>query len=278
MKPTERLRRRALHVSVFALALSGASTLLASVAQADGGAEPSAVRIPGGTFESVLPPAPGIKQATVAPFWLDRTPVTNTQFARFVQQHPEWGRDRVARVFADSDYLSHWQSAAEPVAATRQQPVVRVSWFAASAYCESRGARLPTWHEWEYVAAASATMPDARSDPAWRQQILSWYARSARAELPQVGSTARNFYGVQDLHGVIWEWVQDVGAMLVSGDNRQQDEPDELRFCGPGALSMEQKENYAMLMRVAMLSSMQASYTSATMGFRCGTDVAGDER
>jgi formylglycine-generating enzyme required for sulfatase activity len=35
---------------------------------------------------------------------------------------------------------------------------------------------------------------------------------------------------------------------------------------------MEQKENYATLMRIAMLSSMQAKYTSATMGFRCAAD------
>ena len=60
--------------------------------------------------------------------------------------------------------------------------------------------------------------------------------------------------------------------MLVSGDNRQQSDPDALRFCGPGALTMEQKENYATLMRIAMLSSMQARYTSATMGFRCATE------
>ena len=46
------------------------------------------------------------------------------------------------------------------------------------------------------------------------------------------------------------------------------------RFCGTGALTMEQKDNYAMLMRIAMLSSMQASYTSSTMGFRC-VDRAG---
>jgi hypothetical protein len=61
--------------------------------------------------------------------------------------------------------------------------------------------------------------------------------------------------------------------MLVSGDNRQQSEPDALRFCGPGALTMEQKENYAILMRIAMLSSMRASYTSSSMGFRCASDA-----
>jgi formylglycine-generating enzyme required for sulfatase activity len=230
--------------------------------------------VKGGQFESVLPPAPGVKTTAVASFRLDRTPVTNADFARFVHGHPEWRRDRVAALFAEKDYLTHWASATEPGAAIRRQPVVRVSWFAASAYCEARGARLPTWYEWEYAAAASGTRADARSDADWQRQILDWYSRSARGTLPDVGSTTANFYGIQDLHGVVWEWVYDLSSMLVSGDNREQSDPDALRFCGPGALTMEQKENYATLMRIAMLSSMQARYTSATMGFRCAAEVS----
>ena len=72
-------------------------------------------------------------------------------------KHPEWRRDRVAGLFADEGYLRHWASAASPGAAIAQQPVTQVSWFAASAYCEARGARLPRWYEWEFAAAASAT-------------------------------------------------------------------------------------------------------------------------
>lgn len=229
--------------------------------------------IPGGSFESVLPPAPGVKKVAVASYRLDRTPVTNAQFARFVHEHPEWRRDRVAPLFAEQDYLAQWTSATEPGAAIDRQPVVRVSWFAASAYCEARGARLPTWYEWEYAAAASETRADARSDANWQRQILDWYSRSARGSLPNVGNTPANYYGVQDLHGVAWEWVYDLSSMLVSGDNREQSDPDALRFCGPGALTMEQKENYAILMRIAMLSSMQARYTNGTMGFRCATEA-----
>lgn len=233
----------------------------------------SPVTIRGGTFESVLPPAEGVKTVDVRSFRIDATPVTNAQFAAFVAVHPEWRRDRVARVFADSGYLSHWPAASGGTPTQRQQPVVHVSWFAASAYCESRGARLPTWHEWEYVAAASETRSDARRDDAWRQRILAWYSKSANGELPDVGRAPPNYYGVRDVHGVVWEWVDDLSGMLVSGDNRQQSDPDALKYCGPGALSMEQKENYATLMRIAMLSSMQASYTSATMGFRCASDA-----
>ncbi len=80
------------------------------------------------------------------------------------------------------------------------------------------------------------------------------------------GSTAPNFYGVRDVHGVVWEWVLDLGSMMVSADNREQGDPDLKRFCGTGALTMEQKDNYAMLMRIATLSSMQANYTSSIDG------------
>jgi sulfatase modifying factor 1 len=253
-----------------ALSIGALIAPLAGSASTDDAASPL---VHGGKFESVLPPAPGIKAVSVDDFHLDRVPVTNEQFARFVLRHPEWQRDRVVRLFADEGYLSHWQSPIESGAALRNQPVVHVSWFAASAYCEERGARLPRWHEWEYVAAASDTLADARNDEGWRQTILSWYSQPARASLAEVGKTPVNFYGIQDMHGVIWEWVDDLSSMMVSGDNREQSDPDVLRFCGPGALSMEQKENYAILMRIAMLSSMQASYTSATMGFRCATDA-----
>lgn len=230
------------------------------------------VSIPAGRFESVLPPAAGIKEVSVASFRIDSIPVSNADFANFIHRSAQWRRDRIPRVFADTQYLRHWESATEPGATLRNQPVTRISWFAASAYCEARGARLPTWYEWEYVAAASETQTDARKDDAWRQRILDWYSTSGRGPLPDVGQGVANAYGVRDIHGMVWEWIEDQAGMLVSGDNRQQGDPDTMRFCGSGAITMEQKENYATLMRIAMLSSVQASYTTATMGFRCAAD------
>jgi sulfatase modifying factor 1 len=230
------------------------------------------VSIPDGRFESVLPPAPAIKEVDVKAFRMDAALVSNAQFAAFVKSHPEWQRDRAPKIFTDPQYLQHWQSAIEPGKAIEQQPATGVSWFAASAYCEARGARLPTWHEWEYVAAASDTKQDGRDDPAWRRRILEWYAQPASALLPNAGASPPNFYGVRDLHGIAWEWVEDHAGMLVAGDSRQQGDPDLLKFCGTGALTMEQKENYATLMRIAMLSSLQAEQTTSTMGFRCAAD------
>jgi sulfatase modifying factor 1 len=246
-----------------------AALAIASTRGADAAPAPDRAHIGGATIATILPPAPDQKTVQVAAFDMDRTPVTNAEFAAFVAREPRWRRDRIARVFADDGYLRQWSSPVAPSPGTAQQPVVGVSWFAADAYCRAQGARLPTWYEWELVAAASATAADARGDPAWRQAILDWYARPATAALPEVGKSAANLYGVRDVHGVVWEWVLDLAAMMVTADNRAQNDPDLLKFCGTGALTMEQKENYAMLMRIATLSSMQASYTSSSMGFRC---------
>jgi len=235
-------------------------------------AEPRDARLPGGVFTTVLPPAAGTKTAAVRPFRLDRALVSNVDYARFVRSHSEWQREHVARLFADESYLGHWRGGADPGDAIARQPVTQVSWFAASAYCAARGARLPRWYEWEFAAAASETSPDARADATWRQKILDWYSKSARGSLPDAGTSLPNYYGVRDLHGVAWEWVEDSGGMLVSEDSRGQGEGGN-RFCGAGATSFEEKENYAMLMRIAMLSSMKASYTSGSMSFRCATDV-----
>lgn len=225
--------------------------------------------VKGVEFESVLPIGPNQKRVRVATFRMDRTPVSNAAFAAFVRANPQWRRDRVARLFADAGYLSHWRSHDAPDAKQLAKPVTRVSWYAARAYCEAHGARLPNWYEWEWAAAASETHTDARQDAAWKQQILAWYSRPTSEELANVSAMKPNIYGIHDLHGLVWEWTEDYNGMLVSGDNREQSEPDVTRFCGTGALTMEQKENYAVLMRIAMLSSMQADYATETMGFRC---------
>lgn len=252
--------------------MRAALALAALLAASAAGAADSFQRVGGATFRSVMPASKDSKDVTVADFRIAATPVTNADFLKFVRRHPQWQRGRAPALFADAGYLRHWAGPTELGGADPQQPVVQVSWFAADAYCAAQGARLPTWHEWEWAAAADGKVADARGDSAWRQQLLSWYAETGAA-LPRVGRAPANLYGVHDLHGLVWEWVEDFGAMMVSGDNREQGDPDLMKFCGTGALTMEQKENYAVLMRIAMLSSMKASYTTANMGFRCAKDA-----
>jgi formylglycine-generating enzyme len=244
------------------------ASVLAACAAHAGGA--SYVALPGGEFESVLKYDDNAGRVRVAPFALMTAPVTNADFLAFVRAHPKWRRDAVSAVFAESRYLSHWAGPAELGAnALPKQPVVWVSWFAASAYCKAQGARLPTWSQWEYAAAADEQRKDARSDPAWRERILAWYSQPSKRALQTVGAQPPNAYGVRDLHGLVWEWTDDFSALLVSADNRDQGDPDRLKFCGAGALSVNDRENYAVLMRVAMLSSLDGVDATANLGFRC---------
>jgi len=231
-------------------------------------------QLPGGNFRTALKYEDRKGATRIAPFALMRKPVTNAEFLAFVRSQPQWRRDRVARVFAEPRYLSHWTSAdALGAKALPQQPVVQVSWFAAQAYCEAQNARLPSWDEWEYAAAADETRRDARRDPAWRERILRWYSHPSNQALARTGLQAPNAYGVQDLHGLVWEWTEDFSSLLVAGDNRNQGDADNAKFCGAGALSMDDRDNYAVLMRVAMLSSLNAEDTTANMGFRCAKDL-----
>lgn len=230
--------------------------------------------LPGGRFASVVPADGKDAPAQVAPFALRSEPVSNAEFLAFVIAHPQWRRDRVAPIFADGRYLSHWLAAdALGAEALPAQPVTRVSWFAAQAYCESEHARLPSWYEWEMAAAADATRADARSDPAWRERVLDWYSRPSSHALPTIGGAA-DLHGVRDLNGLVWEWVDDFNALLVGSDSRDQDGADKLKFCGAGAISLQQKENYATLMRVAMLSALKAVDTTPNLGFRCARPLA----
>ncbi len=244
------------------------AALFAGIAQNSQASE--FVHIPAGEFRSVIPEAEGDNLVAVDGFLLQDAPVTNAEFLRFVLHRPEWQRGRAVSLFVDDQYLSTW---AGPISLAPesgpQQPVRQVSWFAANAYCEALNARLPSWYEWEYVAAANDTMADARVLPEWRQDILSWYSQSGDDRIADVRSEQANYYKVFDSHGLIWEWVDDFNAFLVSGDNREQGGADLLQFCGAGALTMEQKENYAILMRVAMLSALEARYTTRNLGFRC---------
>ncbi len=250
----------------WALALFGA----AGVAPAHG----HYVALPGGEFRSVLKYEDSAAPVRVAAFKLMDRPVTNADFLAFVRAYPQWRRGTVASVFAEARYLSHWAGPLQLGAhALPQQPVVWVSWFAANAYCQAQGARLPSWSQWEYAAAADDTHTDARADArtyaAWRERILAWYSQPSRQALAPVGLRRPNAFGVRDLHGLVWEWTDDFSALLVSADNRDQGDPDRLKFCGAGALSINDKENYAVLMRVAMLSSLEGADATANMGFRC---------
>jgi formylglycine-generating enzyme required for sulfatase activity len=208
----------------------------------------------------------------VAPFRLDVTPVTNGQFAAFVAAHPRWQPGAVAALFAEPGYLQHWP-AGQPTPAQREQPVTRVSWYAADAYCRAQGKRLPTVAEWEFAAQASESAAFGATEPDYTRRILSWYARPATATLPPVGQDPANYWQVQDLHGLVWEWTQDFNSTLVTGESRGDSSLDQGMFCGSGAAGSADPSDYAAFMRFGFRTSLKAPYTLGNLGFRCAQEL-----
>ena len=205
----------------------------------------------------------------VAPFELDRHPVTNGEYLTFVRAHPEWRRSRVSPLFADGSYLRHWRGDLDPgPLAPLTSPVVHVSWFAARAYAAAHGGRLPTVAEWELVAAADDTRRDATGDPAFLAGLREWYSRPTLRVLPPVGKGAPNAWGIEDLHRLVWEWTLDWNSALVTGESRADGSLDRTLFCGAGASNAADFADYAAFMRFAFRASLEANYTTAQLGFR----------
>jgi len=211
----------------------------------------------------------------VAPFQLDKYPVTNREFKRFLQRHPPWRKDAIASVFAEAPYLSKWQRTDQhwaPAVAQLDSPVTAVSWFAAQAYCQAQNKRLPTVSQWEFVASASQDSQNGSDDPRYNQRILDWYARPSTHELASVTATPANYWGVHAMHGLIWEWTEDFNSALVSGESRADSTIDATLFCGSGASGSADPQDYAAFMRYGFRSSLQAKFTLANLGFRCATE------
>jgi formylglycine-generating enzyme required for sulfatase activity len=211
----------------------------------------------------------------VSSFRLDKTPVTNQQFQSFVSQNPKWQRDAAVNLFVENNYLSHWQKTSnqyEPNSTDLEKPVIFVSWYAAQAYCQAQQKRLPTIAEWEYVAQASFIQKDGSLEKGYNQKILDWYAKAAKQAPTEVGKDEANYWGVHNMHGLIWEWTEDFNSNLISGESRDDSSVNKDLYCASGSAGAVNPSDYAAFMRYGFRSSLSAKFTLGSLGFRCAID------
>ncbi len=92
------------------------------------------------------------------------------------------------------------------------QPVVIVSWDEARAYCVALGGRLPTEAEWEYAARGGlegAVFPWGSGPPSYEDGDATGAAFEGGVAR-SVGTFGTNGFGLHDMAGNVWEWVEDV--------------------------------------------------------------------
>ena len=190
------------------------------------------VELPGGTF--LLGASPGgdfvfdnekwAHQVQLRPFRISRTPVTNEQYAGFVDaegySRREWWSDegwawRSRENLAAPKYWARrdgkWaQRRFDRVVALRsEEPVVHVNWHEAQAFCNYANRRLPSEAEWEYAASLDAGAYQKRHYP-WGSQ----FPDAIHANLESAGIAAVEAYpggdaasGCRQMIGNVWEWT-----------------------------------------------------------------------
>ena len=207
-------------------------------------------------------------------FFIDEHEVTNLEYQQFVRANPSWRKDKIEDRFHSGNYLKDWQGTAYPSGKTRH-PVVHVSWYAAMAYAQWVGKRLPTEAEWEYAARGGL----AGKRYPWGDEFdsdkvhIEW-----EGDTTKVGQYPPNGYGLYDMSGNVWEWCLDeYNADFYSTS------PRENPFSGANGLDwaidnfIDVKSNrvlrggswYNRRARVAYRSSKEPSKTYFDTGFRC---------
>lgn len=223
------------------------------------------IRIPGGRFVPMYGIEKNQIDQVVTSFYMDKYPVSEAEFAQFLDKNPSWKKGQVNSSMADNRYLSIL-----PRRNNFKNPVTYVSWFAAYEFCHKRHGRLPTVLEWEYVHSASEKSANASKDENYNRKLLDWYSRPTEEHDDLVmGKMKPNFYGVSDISQLIWEWTEDFNGVLMTSDNRQDGEKDTGAFCGASSIGARNINDYAAFVRYSLRSSLQASYTLENLGFRC---------
>ncbi len=217
----------------------------ASTAPAACASAPGRVSLPGGTFAmgaaDAYPEEAPVRTITVAAFSIDRTEVTNAQFADFVTAtghvtQAERSVDGIAPgsavfisplvsgsaqwwQFVEGADWRHPEGPGSTIKARMHHPVVHVSHADAAAFADWAGGRLPTEAEWEYAARGGLAgaryewgeEPPETGPPkanTWQGAFpLEDSGADGYAGTAPVGCFPANGFGLHDMTGNVWEWT-----------------------------------------------------------------------
>ena len=232
---------------------------------------PTWITIPAGRFlmgsdpRAVAPPFANERpqqRVELPEFQISRTPITNTQYHRFVTacHYPAPG---------------HWPGGRPPTG-SENFPVTYVSWADAQAFCAWAGARLPTEAEWEKAARGDDgrwwpwgdALPDAtRCHFNGQAQGI---APAAQSVLP-VGQfpDGASPYGVYDMAGNVWEWTNSRYRPYPyrADDGRETLTPGGWRVVRGGSYNHDLRQ-----IRCAARDGMAAGVRDVYIGFRVARD------
>jgi gamma-glutamyl hercynylcysteine S-oxide synthase len=202
------------------------------------------------------------KQIDVAAFYIDKYPVTNRDFKKFLEASNYRPQD-------DHNFLRDWKDGSYPDGWAKK-PVTWVSLEDARAYAAWAGKRLP--HEWEWQYAAQGN--DMRAFP-WgngpNPDAVPTFVETSRVMPPPDDVDAHpkgaSTFGVMDMTGNIWHWTDEfqdehTRAAIVRGGGHYR--PIASKWYFPTTTSLNQHGKYLLM--------APAKDRSGGIGFRCVVD------
>lgn len=200
-------------------------------------------------------------QMHIESFWIDRYPVTNAQFKKFMDAAHYRPKD-------DLNFLRDWQNGTYPGGADNK-PVTWVSLEDARAYAAWAGKRLP--HEWEWQYAAQGN--DGRLYPwgnIWDAGLVPRRddGRDLRGpDAVDAHPKGASPFGVEDMVGNVWQWTDEfldehTRAAVVRGGSYYQPQGSVWYF--PQAHRLDQHGKLLMM--------APSKDRAGTLGFRCVKD------
>jgi gamma-glutamyl hercynylcysteine S-oxide synthase len=198
----------------------------------------------------------------MTPFYIDKYPVTNAEFKKFLGATHYHPRD-------DHSFLREWKNGTYPEG-WMNKPVTWVSLEDARAYAAWAGKRLP--HEWEWQYAAQGT--DGRLYPwgnAWDANLIPPADKRREMREPtDVDAYPKSVspFGVMDLVGNVWQWTDEyvdehTRAAILRGGSYYQ--PQGSMWYFPQAYKLTEHGKYLL-----MAPSIDRS---GAVGFRCVMDT-----
>jgi iron(II)-dependent oxidoreductase len=195
-------------------------------------------------------------------FYIDKYPVTNAQFKKFLDAEHYRPKD-------DGNFLRDWKEGNYP-SGWDNKPVTWVSQEDARAYATWAGKRLP--HEWEWQYSAQGT--DGRAYPwgnDWNEKAVPIKDTNRAMRAPDAVDghpSGASPFGVEDLVGNVWQWTDEYiddhtrGAVLRGGSYYR---PQGSLWYFPPA---HRNDQHGKLLLMA-----PGKDRAGTLGFRCVKDA-----
>ena len=217
-------------------------------------------------------------------FHIDPTPVTNRQFAEFVdatgyRTTAEQLRSMVHLQEGEAEETKKcWHTYATLDRANH--PVILVSWNDANAYAKWAGKRLPTEAEWEKAARGGhegKKFPWGDDEPGLR--YANWNRAQESSPLAPPTTDVRQFppndYGLHDAVGNVWEWCADwyFDPYYEVSSQRNPQGPERGQYRVRRGASWNVRETFRL--RCANRGAMLPDHFWSNLGFRCAQSIDG---